>query len=449
MSSASPLDADSSATASRSAEIEDKNSRPTLLVVKGTFEQFGGAEHDLLRNLTAWSKHFDLHLVTLNLPEEARTMVGAAGVRWMTPVRQWKKPQGMWSEARAKASRQALSKWMNLLAISEQGVGLKMLLQTVDAIHITSGVGSLEIIPLIPDKLPLHLHLLEPPRGLYEEVLHRLPDGTPKRNLGTTKWLLSKQRSRDQHFVRELARTGIVSGNSRYIQNRIEQVYDIEAELLLPSVDIAAWSESHNETWNALSKTHDIMAGDYVVTIGRVSFVKGTWETISMLQGSDLALAHVGGGIDEATKTHAAEMGVRLVELPRLADGELIALVQNARAVVSHAHGEPFGLTPIEAQAAGTPALMVDDGGFRYTVEDGVSGRLLPRDDSAAWHEALDQAANEENRSAWAAAGRANITEMGLTPKDQAERLQTILATLINQSNPSTGKVIDEATEEE
>jgi glycosyltransferase involved in cell wall biosynthesis len=452
MSSASPLDAVSSTAASTSSGFEaaeSEASKPRLLIVKGTFEQFGGAERDLLRNLTAWSKHFDLHLVTLNLPEEAREMVSAAGVNWMTPVKQWKKPQGVWAEARAKASRQALSKWLNLLSFSEQGPGLKLLLQTVDAVHITSGVGSLEIVPITPDHLPLHLHLLEPPRGLYEEVLHRLPDGTPKRNLGMTKWLLSKQRNRDQRFVRELARTGIVSGNSRYIQKRIGAVYDIEAQLLLPSVDITAWGESHDKEWNALSKTYDITARDYVVTVGRVSFVKGTWETISMLRGSDIALAHVGGGIDAATQTHAAELGVRLVELPRLSDAELIAIVRNARAVVSHAHGEPFGLTPIEAQAAGTPALMVDDGGFRYTIEDGVSGRLLPRDDLPAWHKALDQAANEETRSEWAEAGRANITQMGLTPADQAKRLQTILGKLIATSERVSDDPAVAPTEEE
>ena len=85
------------------------------------------------------------------------------------------------------------------------------------------------------------------------------------------------------------------------------------------------------------------------------------------------------------------------------------------------------GLTPIEAQAAGTPALMVNEGGYCHTVEDGTSGRLLPRDDWTAWHQALDEAANPENRKAWAMAGQENIATMGLQPQEQASTLAAII----------------------
>jgi len=288
--------------------------------------------------------------------------------------------------------------------------------------------------------MPLHLHLLEPPRGLYEDVLHRLPDGTPKRHLGLTEWLLSKQRSRDQRFVSDVARTGVISGNSRYIQQRMSDVYDIEVGLLPPSVDLDAWADQKSDEWAELAEAHDLQRHGFVVTVGRVSFVKGTWETISMLSESALPLALVGGGIDDATRAHAAENGVRLVEMPRLTDAELVALVQNARAVVSHAHGEPFGLTPIEAQAAGTPALMVDDGGFRHTVEDGVSGRLLPRKERGVWHAALEEAADLETRELWAAAGRASIADAGYTPVDQADRLAAIITPLL----PDSGSIDEE-----
>ena len=86
-----------------------------------------------------------------------------------------------------------------------------------------------------------------------------------------------------------------------------------------------------------------------------------------------------------------------------------------ARAVISFAHGEPFGLTPVEAHAVGTPALMVKDGGFGTTITDGVSGRLLPRNDRAAWHAALEQAADMDTRAAWSEAGRARIAELAST----------------------------------
>ena len=161
--------------------------------------------------------------------------------------------------------------------------------------------------------------------------------------------------------------------------------------------------------------------------------MKGTWETLEMLSGTGIALYLIGGckpGDMALLRKRAAELGVELDIQPRLSQEELVALVKGARAVVSLAHAEPFGLTPIEAQAAGTPALMVDEGGFQHTVEDGVSGRLLPRGDWAAWHEALEQAADLDTRTVWAEAGRENISRMGLTPEDQAETLAGIFAGL-------------------
>ena len=92
-------------------------------------------------------------------------------------------------------------------------------------------------------------------------------------------------------------------------------------------------------------------------------------------------------------------------------------------AIVSMAHGEPFGLTPIEAFAVGTPALFVDEGGFQDTLEDGVNGRLLPRDDPMAWQEALNEALDTDVKKKWAEAGRQKIAELDLSPDAHARRI--------------------------
>lgn len=42
---------------------------------------------------------------------------------------------------------------------------------------------------------------------------------------------------------------------------------------------------------------------------------------------------------------------------------------------------EPFGLTPLESMACGTPVIGADVGGIRYTVCDGVTGYLVPPND--------------------------------------------------------------------
>lgn len=399
----------------------DSDSKPRLLVVKGTFEQFGGAERDLLNNLEAWQTHFEITCASLHLPAEARERLDTLGILYLTPAMPWRKPTGGWAEFRAVASRQAANRWWNMLELTEQGLRLQDVLATSDAVHLTSGVGSLEFSQMIPKDLPVHYHCLEPHRGLHEDVLHRTLDGSPKQNLTLTRFLLGKQRRRDTSMTHDLAdrSNAAISGNSPWIQQRIQSVYNEQAGLLWPSVNLDIWSGDCPSTENC------------VVAIGNASYVKGTIDTIDMLAGTGLTYHHVGGGsMDDiaAMETHAAERGVELIIEPRLSQEDLVNLVKRSRAVVSLARGEPFGLTPIEAQAAGTPALMVNEGGYRHTVEDGVSGRLLQRDDWAAWHVALEEAANAENRNTWSEGGRANIAEMGLRPEDQAEALNEIIS---------------------
>jgi glycosyltransferase involved in cell wall biosynthesis len=397
--------------------------KPHILVVKGTFEQFGGAERDLLNNLHAWQEHFHITLATLNLPTEARKKLDALNILYLTPIVAWKKPTGAWAEFRAVASRKASNRWWNMLELTEQGLRLQDVLATSDVVHLTSGVGSLEFSQMVTNDLPIHYHCLEPHRGLHEDVLHRNMDGTPKQNLTLTKFLLGKQRRRDVSMTHDLIdrNNSAISGNSPWIQERIEIVYGEKAGLLWPSVNLDVWSGD--------CPTIE----DSVVAIGNASYVKGTMDTIDMLAGTGLVYHHVGGGSPEDIKKieeYANKNDVDIIVEPRLSQDDLVMLVKRSLAVVSLARGEPFGLTPIEAQAAGTPALMVDEGGYKHTVADGVSGRLLPRGDWGAWHTALDQARNSETRKAWAEAGQKNISEIGLLPEDQANALNQIISNI-------------------
>ena len=399
---------------------DDSDSKPRLLVVKGTFEQFGGAERDLLNNLEAWQEQFEITCTSLYIPTEARNRLESLGILFLTPAIPWGKPVGHWAEFRARASRQASNRWWNMLELSEQGLRLQDVLATSDAVHLTSGVGSLEFSQLLPKDLPIHYHCLEPHRGLHEDVLHRNLDGSPKQNLALTRFLLGKQRRRDTSMTHDLAdrKNSTISGNSPWIQERIQSVYGEKSGLLWPSVNLDVWA----------GESPAIQ--DCVVAIGIASYVKGTMDTIDMLAGTGLAYHHVGGGSAEDIATieaHAASKGVELVVEPRLSQGDLVNLVKRSRAVVSLARGEPFGLTPIEAQAAGTPALMVNEGGYQHTIKDGVSGRLLPRGDWAAWHAALEQAKNSETRREWSEAGLENIEKMGLRPEEQAGTLALII----------------------
>ena len=98
------------------------------------------------------------------------------------------------------------------------------------------------------------------------------------------------------------------------------------------------------------------------------------------------------------------------------------------------AHKELFGLTPIEAFSIGTPAIFVDEGGFRDSIVDGVCGRLLDRYDYSKWHEALDQCRDEKIRQDWSKAGIERIRNLKMSPQEQAEKIYDLL-TQVSRDN--------------
>ena len=56
---------------------------------------------------------------------------------------------------------------------------------------------------------------------------------------------------------------------------------------------------------------------------------------------------------------------------------------------------EPFGLTPLESMACGTPVIGADVGGIRYTVTEGRTGHLVPPNDPEALAAAIARVLGE------------------------------------------------------
>ena len=398
-----------------------EKSRPRLLVAKGSFGSMGGGERDLIRVLPAINRLFEVTMATIQPSNELEEACSESGIELIRPESKWHLSTDPISVVLDSGRGTASKAWASCTGLSEA-------MESSMALHLVSGDGSLPILDHVPPGLRVHLHLLEPHRGLYEETLHRRVDGSPRRNLALTKAALSRARSRDQSLMGSLiSRKGaIVSGNSSFSAQRANEVYGIEAGVLWPCVDTDEFPEDPSDD----PENPYPGEGDYVVSVGRASYAKGTWETISMLAGTGLSLAHVGGG-DEGSlgmlSKHANSSGVGLWVAPRLPSPDLVSLMRGARAVVSMAHKESFGLTPIEAFAVGTPPLFVDEGGFRDTIVDGQNGRLLDRGDAASWHSALEQASDPSTREGWAASGRERISELDLTPEAHARRIWDLL----------------------
>ena len=93
---------------------------------------------------------------------------------------------------------------------------------------------------------------------------------------------------------------------------------------------------------------------------------------IKACQKANVTLKVFGNGIEENNLRNHANENTEF--LGRVSDGELVTLYQNAKAFIVAQADEDFGITPLEANAAGTPVIAYKGGGYLETVVDGQTG---------------------------------------------------------------------------
>ncbi len=395
-----------------------------VLVVRGSFATLGGAERELLQLIPKLENHWKVSLATLSFPEDAQQLLETTTVDVYKSKTTYNPRLSTISEVRNVASKQAVQLWKHM----------DIPWGSIDVVHLSVCRGTLEILPCVPAHIPVHYHCLEPPRWLYEDVLHRRIDGSMKRPSLITNLAFRKQRKDDQRFVRMLlARpNSTLSGNSQFTANRLTSIYKfaqpctkenglppqrdgqkrpLQSTILHHAIDLEKWPiESSSDEQMVTAKLN--LPEKYVVTIGKISFVKGTMESVAMLENTNIALVHIGGGneSDQEELTHFAKtIGVEVSCMPRLTQQQICGVVRESIAVISHAHGEPFGLTPIEALSIGVPPVMVRDGGFVETMSMLDESFLFERNDVESWHAGLERAQTIEHREHCLKSGRAFV----------------------------------------
>jgi glycosyltransferase involved in cell wall biosynthesis len=56
---------------------------------------------------------------------------------------------------------------------------------------------------------------------------------------------------------------------------------------------------------------------------------------------------------------------------------ELLDLYSNCKGFITTSKDEDFGMTPVEAMASGKPVIAPNEGGYRESILDGVTGMLI------------------------------------------------------------------------
>ncbi len=89
------------------ADGEGGDERLRVLVVRGSFAALGGAERELLQLIRNVDQRWDVGLATLDLPEDARSLLDGADVRIHQPSAPMEWPTGAAAELLASSSKKA------------------------------------------------------------------------------------------------------------------------------------------------------------------------------------------------------------------------------------------------------------------------------------------------------------------------------------------------------
>jgi glycosyltransferase involved in cell wall biosynthesis len=161
--------------------------------------------------------------------------------------------------------------------------------------------------------------------------------------------------------------------NSEVTRARVREFYGREAPIIHPPVETQRFAPG--------------TPGDALLLVSELVAHKRPQVALAAARRAGVRIRVVGSGPDHEALAHAypeAEF------LGRCGDAELSELYPSARAVIVPSR-EEFGITAVEAQAAGRPVIAAAAGGALETVRDRETGLLVRPDDVASFTRAIDE----------------------------------------------------------
>jgi glycosyltransferase involved in cell wall biosynthesis len=207
-----------------------------------------------------------------------------------------------------------------------------------------------------------------PPRYVWNMLeFHRGSQGLRGRLLP---WFAGRLRRSDALAA---GRVDVFVANSAFVQERIRACYGRESTVVHPPVEVSRFR-------------HDRPRGPRLAVVSELVAYKRVELVLEAAARAGLALDVVGDGPERARLERSAGGDVRF--LGRLDDAGVAGVLETCRALL-HPQCEDFGITAVEAMAAGAPVVAYAGGGALETVLDGATGRLVARQEAAAFVEAL------------------------------------------------------------
>ncbi|MCW3029450.1 MAG: glycosyltransferase family 4 protein, partial [Solirubrobacterales bacterium] len=202
----------------------------------------------------------------------------------------------------------------------------------------------------------------------YEEARALAETPAPLRPL--LRWQLRRMRRWD------LAASGRVDryiANSQLTRERIKRYYGRDATIIHPPVETHRFAPG--------------TAGDSLLVVSELVRHKRLDVALEAARRANVPIRVIGSGPEHGALKHAypeAEF------LGRASDSDIAQEYASARALVIPSM-EEFGITAVEAQAAGRPVIAAAAGGALETVLDGQTGLLATLDDVDSFVRAIER----------------------------------------------------------
>jgi glycosyltransferase involved in cell wall biosynthesis len=155
-------------------------------------------------------------------------------------------------------------------------------------------------------------------------------------------------------------RADVYVANSMQVRRRIRSLYGRDAQVIYPPVNVERFFPRDR--------------GERLLVISRLLPYKRVDLIVRAATRAGIGLDVVGVG--PALEDLRAVAGPNVTFHGRVDDGAIVELLEGCRALCV-AGTEDFGITPVEANAAGKPAVAFAAGGVLETMQDGVNGALF------------------------------------------------------------------------
>lgn len=200
----------------------------------------------------------------------------------------------------------------------------------------------------------------------YEQ--ERAMSETPAILRGPLRLQLKRMRRWD---VSASGRVDLYIANSRLTRDRIRLFYGRDAPIVHPPVETHRFSPRE--------------PGEHLLVVSELVRHKRVHVALEAARRAGVPIRIVGSGPEHdalAREYPEAEF------LGRASDERIAELYGSARAVIVPSR-EEFGITAVEAQAAGRPVIAAAEGGALETVIDGETGILATLDDPSSFAQAI------------------------------------------------------------